>query len=140
MLACRISWPGCEADPRRCGAATWEPGRSRPAGCGWSYLEATIREHHNPANPEDWRHADRGMGWLFPDSQRPVLADWFTGAMESPRGYAQRTGQFSYGTPYTRVFHVEAGAIVGTELKDNRVALRAGIKKFDRFCKVLDNL
>ena len=105
---------------------TWEI----KAGRLWLVdLEATIREHHDPTDPANWQHADRGMAWLFPGTSGPVLADWFTGVLESPRGRAQRTGQYSYGTPYTRVFHVEAGAIVGTELLDNRAALRKASKR-----------
>lgn len=116
---------------------TWEI----KAGRLWLVdLEATIREHHNPTDPMDWRHVDRGMDWLFPGTTGPVPADWFTGTLESPRGRAQRTGQFGYGTPYVRLFHVEAGAIVGTELQDNRVELRAGIKKYQRLSKWLSEL
>lgn len=78
-----------------------------------------------PADPDSFEGS--GHAWLFPGTHGPVLADWFTGALQSPRGRAQRTGP-GYGTPYTRVFHVEAGVIVGTELKDNRAALRKASK------------
>lgn len=78
-----------------------------------------------------------GLSWLFPGAVGPVAADWFTGVLASPRGRARRTGQFAYGTPYRRVFSVVAGAIVGTELQDTRAELRAGIRKFENFCRIL---
>lgn len=115
---------------------TWEI----KAGRLWLVdLEATIREHHNPATPEAWQHADRGMDWLFPDALGPVLADWFTGVLESPRGRAHRTRQYSYETPYIRFFNVKAGTVISTELHDNRKVLRAELKR-PSFAEMLDRL
>lgn len=115
-----------------CGA--WEIRRGKL----WlSALRATIREY---ASDGHWEHAERGIDWLFPGVAAPVLADWFTGEIESPRGRAARTGLFSIGWPHARVFHVERGTIVGTELRDNRVELRHGIERNERLRTYLDSL
>lgn len=92
-----------------------------------SLVYATPPADMPPADPDSFEGC--GLAWLFPGTRGPVLADWFTGMLKSPRGRAQRTGQSGYGTPYTRVFHVEAGVIVGTELQDNRAALRKAAKR-----------
>jgi hypothetical protein len=93
---------------------TWEVRRGRL----WlSSLTATIREPLKH-EPDDWQHTERGIDWLFPGVAAPVPADWFTGELVSPRGQ----GNVLHGIvkwPTARVFHVERGAIVGTELRDN---------------------
>ena len=66
-----------------------------------------------------------------------MLADWFTGTIESPRGRVYRTSMYGRQSNCIRLFHVEAGAIAGAELKDNRAAVRAGIK---RYAQLLESL
>lgn len=110
---------------------TWEVKRGRL----WLVeLPATIREYTSGTN---WHHADRDLSWLFPDAEGPVLADWFTGELVSPRGKAERTGQFAVDWPYYRVFHVKRGVIASTELRDNRVKLREGRRKQKRWEELL---
>ena len=100
-------------------------------------IRLTVRDY---VAPGEWVHSTRGLGWLFPGVDGPVPADWFTGVLESPRGKAQRSSLFSLVWPYARLFHVVAGRVVATELRDDRRAYRAGIKKMTRLEAVLSEL
>jgi len=75
------------------------------------------------------RFISADLTWLFPGSAGPVLADWFTGEIASPRGEARRGGQYRVVWPRHRVFHIERGVVTGTELRDNQDAYRAGIAR-----------
>ena len=66
-----------------------------------------------------------------------MLADWFTGTIESPRGRVYRTSMYGRQSNCIRLFHVEAGAIAGAKLKDNRAAVRAGIKRYAQLLEIL---
>ena len=113
---------------------TWEIKRGRLWLTG---LEASVRQ---PSTPPDQHHERRGLDWLFPGVDGPVPADWYTGTLKSPRGRAQHSGLYSLVWPYMRLFHVEAGRVVGTELRDDRRACRAGIAKMARFRRLLVDL
>ena len=101
-------------------------------------LVATIRERLEH-DPDDWQYAERGLDWLFPGVAAPVQADWFTGELVSPRGRSKLLhGIVKW--PAARVFHVERGAIVGTELRDTRadlLALAAPSDKLRRYIEAL---
>jgi|SRR5580765_734920 len=100
---------------------TWEI----RAGRLWlADLTATIREPD--ATIDQWQTAERGIQWLFPNESGPVFADWVTGTLDSPRGRWKYPGEFSCSWPYIRVFRVERGIVIGTELVDNRANMKAG--------------
>ena len=100
-------------------------------------LAATIREY---TSAENWHHAGRDLSWLFPDAEGPVLADWFTGELVSGVGAAHRVYQYAQDWANYRVFHVERGVIVGTEMRDNRAELREGMARHAKLCRMLDEL
>lgn len=91
---------------------TWEVRRGRL----WLVeLSATVREEPDTL----------GLSWLFPENAgKPVCADWYSGELRSPRGKAERVGPYRHESPYLRVFHVQAGVVLRSELRDNRQALR----------------
>jgi len=65
----------------------------------------------------EWYDNPRALRWLFPDRPAPVFAEWFTGELASPRGRRTRA-QARRGTwPHVRVFRVEGGRVLGTELR-----------------------
>jgi hypothetical protein len=99
-------------------------------------IEATVQLTGVAANG-DQQFAERGLSWLFPDVAGPVPADWSTGTIESPRGRVYRTSMFGCQSSYVRLFHLEAGVVIGTELKDNRAAVRAGVKRHAKFSEFL---
>lgn len=103
---------------RRGYSGTWEIKGGRLWLVG---LDAWIR-HYTSAT--EWQLSERGLSWLFPDAVGPVLADWFTGTLESPRGKVVFSGTSVIGWPQTRVFQVAAGVVTDTDLRDNRPALR----------------
>ena len=100
-------------------------------------LMATVRERSSAG---EWQRDDRDLTWLFPEAAGPVLAEWFTGELVSPRGKAESTGQFSVDWPFYRVFHVKRGAVTSTELRNNGVKLREGRRKQRAWQKLLEEL
>ena len=106
---------------------TWEI----RAACLWLIdWRATVGERREP----------RGLSWLFPGRTGPVLADWFTGELHSPRGEAARAGMFETVWPKLRVFHVDRGRVLRTELRDNSAAYKAGKTAHRRLWAVLGSL
>lgn len=63
-----------------------------------------------------WLDRAQGLAWLFPDTPAPVPADWFTGKLESPRGRTTHTAGWIPVYEDLRVFRVESGRVVGSEM------------------------
>ncbi len=72
----------------------------------------------------------QGIEWLFPGMGCPMLVEWFTGELESPRGRNSLKNMLDNEWPDVRVFYVEHGIVTGTELRDNRAKIRAEREAF----------
>lgn len=72
-----------------------------------------------------WHPPEKGIMWMFPGMAPPVLADWFSGELQSPRGRTTLRNLMNEERPFLRVFHVDRGTVTGTELRDNRAEIRA---------------
>ncbi|MEK8052149.1 hypothetical protein AACH10_17995 [Ideonella sp. DXS22W] len=83
---------------------------------------------------------DVGLGWLFPGAPGPVHATWFTGELVTGRGKADQVGMYLRGWPYYRTYDVQAGEVLGSTLKDDRAAFRAGAARHRRMWETLDAL
>ncbi len=97
-------------------------------------LQATVQ----PLAGYDSQDSERDLSWLFCDDPAPVLADWFGGDLVTGCGKAERSSMHSYEHPRLRVFHVARGVVQRVEVRDNRVALRTGRKRYAVWLAVLE--
>ncbi len=67
------------------------------------------------------RKKEIGLSAIFPDRQKPVLADWYTGSLRAPQGKVLRYVHMGYGSVYERevVLTIDKGKLTGTEVVDN---------------------
>jgi hypothetical protein len=110
---------------------TWEIKRGRLwlvglAGAASGYMSVTTHLHWDDGHPAR--------------PPLPIAADWFTGELVSGVGTAQRVYQYAQDWASYRVFHVERGVVVGTEMRDNRAELREGMARHAKLCRMLDEL
>lgn len=120
---------------RRGYAGDWEIKHERLWLVG---LGANVRD--SAGDGAEWYDPERGLRWLFPGTVGPVPADWFSGEIQSPRGRANLGDMIADRWPLVRVFRVAHGAVLETELLDNRARNLEPRKPSQKLLKYLDDL
>lgn len=81
----------------------------------------------------------RGLAWLFPDSQGPVIASWFTGSLRLGDGLIAKT-RYQQEWAEHIVLTVEAGKVRCIERQSNEQAFSDCQRQGDKLGRYLDSL
>ena len=120
--------------PEHC--AMWAVARSRL----WLVKLQTNEHILSPDGVHVVGWGERPADLLFPGTSGPVPADWYIGEIVTGMGAAARVAQFGRDWQRYRVFAVERGVVVHTEVRDNTAKFREGVAGYERFARRLDDL